>query len=65
MEWLAMRIFSARTISAIGVVLLGLMVAGAPAVLRGQTKTENAKGDKVPPGTVFGRRTGAWLVITD
>ena len=53
MEWVAMRIISARTISAIGVVLLGLMVAAAPVVLRGQTKTENAKGDKVPQGTVF------------
>jgi hypothetical protein len=37
----------------IGVMLVGLMMAAAPAVLRGQTKTENAKGDKVPPGTVF------------
>jgi len=51
MERLAMRISSGNATSAIGTVLLGLMVA--PAVLRGQSKTENAKGDKVPPGTVF------------
>ncbi len=39
--------------SAIGAIVLGLAVTFAPAVLRGQTKTENAKGDRVPPGTVF------------
>lgn len=35
--------------------VLGLALAGSPAVLlgRSKTKTENAKGDKVPPGTVF------------
>ena len=53
MEWVAMRIPSGRTVRAVGVILLGLAVAGASTVLRGQTKTENAKGDKVPPGTVF------------
>ena len=49
-----MRISSGKStwaISAIGAILL--MVVAAPAVLRGQSKTENAKGDKVPPGTVF------------
>jgi cytochrome c551/c552 len=35
------------------VVLLGLMMAAAPAVLQGKTKTENAKGDRIPPGTAF------------
>jgi hypothetical protein len=39
--------------SAIGTILLGLMVVAAPRELRGQSKTENAKGDKVSPGTVF------------
>jgi hypothetical protein len=38
---------------AISVFLFVLMMLGAPAVLRGQSKTENAKGDRVPPGTVF------------
>jgi hypothetical protein len=52
MERLAMRIASGNLTSAIGAILLGLMVV-APVVLRGQSKTENAKGDKVPPGTVF------------
>jgi hypothetical protein len=50
MERLAMRISSGRTIRVM--MLVWLMIA-ASAVLRGQTKTENAKGDKVPPGTVF------------
>src|ERR1700757_4302115 len=50
MERVAMRIASGKKICAL---LLGLIVAAAPAVLRGQTKTENAKGDRVPPGTVF------------
>jgi hypothetical protein len=56
MERLAMRIPSGnsiKTISATGAILLGLMLAAVPAALRGQTKTENAKGDRVPPGTVF------------
>jgi hypothetical protein len=53
MERLAMRIPSGRTISAINAIVLVLAVAAVPAVLRGQSKTENAKGDKVPPGTVF------------
>ncbi|HEV2709471.1 MAG TPA: hypothetical protein VGU67_04590 [Edaphobacter sp.] len=35
------------------VVLLGLLMAAAPAVLRGKTKTENAKGDRIPQGTAF------------
>jgi hypothetical protein len=35
-----------------GAIVLVLAVA-APALLRGQSKTENAMGDKVPPGTVF------------
>src|SRR5260370_28361799 len=34
-------------------IVLGLAVAGAAAALRGQSQTENAKGDRVPPGTVF------------
>ena len=34
------------------VILLSLMMA-APAVLRGKSKTENAKGDRIPPGTAF------------
>ncbi|HEY4047218.1 MAG TPA: hypothetical protein VGM27_10180 [Acidobacteriaceae bacterium] len=38
-----------------GALVLGLVMAASPAVLRGrsESKTENAKGDKVPPGTVF------------
>ena len=32
---------------------LGLAVAASPGMLGGQTTTENAKGDKVRPGTVF------------
>ena len=47
MERLAMRL---RWTSAI---ILGLVLAGVPAVLRGKTPTENAKGDKTPPGTFF------------
>jgi hypothetical protein len=37
------------------VVIVGLALAGIPVILHGhsQTKTENAKGDRVPPGTVF------------
>src|ERR1700760_1726700 len=50
MERVAMRIASGKTICAL---FLGLIVASAPPGLRGQTKTENAKGDRVPPGTVF------------
>ncbi len=42
-----------RAIGVVGSIFLGLLLVAAPAVLRGQTKTENAKGDKVPPGTVF------------
>ncbi|HTC63051.1 MAG TPA: hypothetical protein VK709_09430 [Candidatus Saccharimonadales bacterium] len=34
-------------------VVLALAVIGVPAVLRGQSQTENAKGDKTPPGTFF------------
>jgi hypothetical protein len=35
--------------------VLGLALVGFPALVRGksETPTENAKGDKVPPGTVF------------
>ena len=38
-----------------GLIVLGLAVAGILPLVRGhsQTKTENAKGDRVPPGTVF------------
>src|SRR5258708_11189421 len=50
---LAMRLRWGSAISAIGAILLGLAVAGAPAVLQGQSQTENAKGDRVSPGTVF------------
>jgi hypothetical protein len=49
MERLAMRIRWVNSISAIGAMVLLLAVTA----LRGQTKTENAKGDRVPPGTVF------------
>jgi hypothetical protein len=34
-------------------IILGLAVAGIPLILRGQTPTENAKGDKTPHGPVF------------
>src|SRR5260370_34936722 len=34
-------------------VFLALAVAGVPAMLRGKSQTENAKGDKTPPGTFF------------
>jgi len=34
-------------------IALGLALAGLPAILRGKTPTENAKGDKTPPGTFF------------
>lgn len=37
----------------VDVIVLGLAVALAPLLVSGETKTENAKGDKVPPGTVF------------
>jgi hypothetical protein len=47
MGWVAMRLQWG------GAIVLLLAVAVAPAMLRGQTKTENAKGDRVPPGTVF------------
>jgi cytochrome c551/c552 len=47
MGWVAMRLQWG------GAIVLLLAVAVVPAVLRGQTKTENAKGDRVPPGTVF------------
>src|ERR1700759_2745949 len=50
MERVAMRIASGKPICAL---LLGLIVAAAPAGWGGQTKTENAKGDRVRPGTVF------------
>ena len=38
-----------------GPIVLGLAVAWSLPLVPGhsQTKTENAKGDKVPPGTVF------------
>ncbi len=42
-----------RAIDAVGSMFLGLLLAAAPSVVWGQTKTENAKGDRVPPGTVF------------
>ena len=44
---LAMRF---RWVSA---VVLGLAVIGVPALLRGRSQTENAKGDKTPRGTFF------------
>jgi hypothetical protein len=47
MGWVAMRL---RWGSA---VVLALAVAGVPAMLRGKSQTENAKGDKTPPGTFF------------
>ena len=34
-------------------VILALAVVGVPAILSGQSQTENAKGDKTPPGTFF------------
>jgi hypothetical protein len=34
-------------------VVLGLAVIGVPAMMRGKSQTENAKGDKTPPGTFF------------
>ena len=34
-------------------VVLALAVAGVPAMLRGKSQTENAKGDKTPAGTFF------------
>ena len=34
-------------------VVLALAVAGVPAMLRGKSLTENAKGDKTPAGTFF------------
>ena len=36
-----------------GAVVLALALIGVPAMLRGQSQTENAKGDKTPPGTFF------------
>jgi hypothetical protein len=36
-----------------GAIILGLAVGGFPLILRGQTPTENAKGDKTPHGPVF------------
>src|SRR5260370_1782054 len=53
MERLAMRIPSGRRRRASGAMLLGLMMAAATGVSQGKSETENAKGDKVPPGTVF------------
>jgi cytochrome c551/c552 len=34
-------------------IIFGLVLAGAPLILRSQTPTENAKGDKTPPGAFF------------
>src|ERR1700736_2161632 len=52
MERLAMRL---RWGIVMVVMVLGLAAAGSPVLLRvkAETKTENAKGDRVPPGTVF------------
>jgi hypothetical protein len=36
-----------------GAIIFGLALAAAPLILRSQTPTENAKGDKTPPGTFF------------
>src|ERR1700688_2065260 len=36
-----------------GAIILGFAVAAVPLILRGQTPTENAKGDKTPHGPVF------------
>ncbi|MDQ1387204.1 MAG: hypothetical protein QOF56_658 [Acidobacteriaceae bacterium] len=36
-----------------GAIILAVAVAGIPLILRGQTPTENAKGDKTPHGSVF------------
>jgi hypothetical protein len=36
-----------------GAIILGLAMAGIPLILRGQTPTENAKGDETPHGPVF------------
>jgi hypothetical protein len=36
-----------------GGIVLGIALAAAPLILRGQTPTENAKGDKTPTGTFF------------
>jgi mono/diheme cytochrome c family protein len=40
-------------LSLVGAIALSVAVAGCSAWLRGETKTENAKGDRVPGGTVF------------
>jgi len=34
-------------------IVLGILVAAVPAVLRGKSQTENAKGEKTLPGTFF------------
>jgi len=34
-------------------ILLGLVVTGFPALMRGESETENAKGDKTARGTFF------------
>jgi hypothetical protein len=36
-----------------GAIILAVAVVGIPLILRGQTPTENAKGDKTPHGSVF------------
>ncbi|MDQ1404499.1 MAG: hypothetical protein QOG55_128 [Acidobacteriaceae bacterium] len=36
-----------------GAIILAVAVVGIPLILRGQTPTENAKGDKTPHGPVF------------
>jgi hypothetical protein len=41
------------TLRSWGAILLGFAVVGIPLILRGQTPTENAKGDKTPHGPVF------------
>lgn len=50
MGWLAMRF---RWMRWSGAIVFGLVVAGSRARLPGESKTENAKGDKTPAGTTF------------
>jgi hypothetical protein len=41
------------TLRSYGAIILGFALAVVPLILRGQTPTENAKGDKTPHGPVF------------
>jgi hypothetical protein len=41
------------TLRSYGAIILGFALAAVPLILRGQTPTENAKGDKTPHGPVF------------